>query len=56
MNLKKLKGSILKNLFLDKDVDIYYRNFQRKYPKFTAKNRLKAIKYIMRLNFAQYRS
>lgn len=55
MNLKKLKGSILKNLFLDKDVDIYYRNFQRKYPKFTAKNRLKAIKYIMRLNFAQYR-
>lgn len=55
MDLKKIKGTILKNLFLDKDVDMFYRNFQKKYPKFTAENRYKAIKYIMKLNFAQYR-
>ncbi len=55
MDLKKLKGAILKGLFLDKQVDVYYRNFQKQYPGFTKKNRWAAIKYIMRLNYAQYR-
>ena len=55
MNLKELKGTILRGLFLDKQVDVFYRNFQKQYPDFTKKNRWAAIKYIMRLNYAQYR-
>ena len=55
MNLKKLKGSVLKRLFLYKQVDKFYRNFQKEYPEFTKKNHWEAIKYIMRLNYAQYR-
>ena len=55
MNLKNIRGTILHNLFLDEQVDKFYRNFQKQYPNFTRENRLKAVWYILRLNYAQYR-
>ena len=55
MNFRTIRGTILHNLFLDEQVDRFYRNFQKKHPDFTRKNRFKAVWYIMRLNYAQYK-
>lgn len=53
--IKNIKGKILKSLFIDKEVDQFYREFQKQYPDFTKNNKVEAIKYIFRLNYAQYR-
>lgn len=55
MKLKDFRGAILRHLFLDQEVDDFYRKFQKQYPEFTKNNRWAAIKYILRLNMAQYK-
>lgn len=52
--LNKFRSSILKRMFLDQEVENCFRKFQRENPDFLAHNHLKAIKYIYKLNSAQY--
>lgn len=55
MSFKKFKGAVLKGLFLDEQVDTFYRNFQKQHPDFTRNHHCEAIGYILRLNYAQYK-
>lgn len=55
MGMREFRGAVLKSLFLDEQVDAFYRSFQQFHPEFTKNNRWSAVKYIMRLNFAQYK-
>lgn len=54
MKYQDFKGTILRGLFLDRQVDDFYRAFQQKYPTFTREHHWEAVKYIMNLNKAQY--
>lgn len=50
----KFRSSVLKHMFLDQEVENCFRKFQRENPDFLAHNHLKAIRYISKLNSAQY--
>lgn len=50
-----IKKKLVELLFIDKEVKQKFRDFQKEFPGFTKKNRLSSLKYLMRLNWAQYR-
>ena len=55
MGFQGFKGAVLKGLFLDKQVGTFYLDFQKQHPNFTKNNHFEAIRYILRLNYAQYK-
>lgn len=54
MKQNNIKKIVLKNMFLDKQVDEYYRKFSKQHPKFMKEHPLSAVSYIARLNIAQH--